>query len=67
MPAILIETGFVANYDDERYLNSNKGQQEIADAITNALVIYKQQVEMPKSAAALSTQSNSQGTTNISQ
>ena len=30
MPAILIETGFIANYDDERYLNSEKGQQEIA-------------------------------------
>lgn len=24
MPAILIETGFITNYDDERYLNSEK-------------------------------------------
>jgi N-acetylmuramoyl-L-alanine amidase len=45
MPAILIETGFVANYDDERYLNSEKGQQEIADAITRALVKYRNQAE----------------------
>lgn len=67
MPAILIETGFVANYDDERYLNSDKGRKEIADAITKALIIYKQQVEMPRSAAALSTQNNSQNTTNSSQ
>jgi len=48
MPAILIETGFVANYDDERYLNSEKGQQEIAEAITRALIKYKNQVETPK-------------------
>ena len=51
MPAILIETGFVANYDDERYLNSDKGQEEIAQAITDALVKYKKMVETPKSVA----------------
>lgn len=48
MPAILIETGFIANYDDERYLNSEKGQEEIAQAITRALVKYKNQVESPQ-------------------
>lgn len=48
MPAILIETGFVANYDDERYLNSEKGQEEIAQAITAALLKYKQMVENPR-------------------
>jgi N-acetylmuramoyl-L-alanine amidase len=49
MPAILIETGFIANYDDERYLNSEKGQQEIAEAITKALIKYRNQVEAPRS------------------
>ena len=47
MPAILIETGFIVNYDDERYLNSEKGQEEIAQAITRALVKYKNQLESP--------------------
>lgn len=51
MPAVLIETGFVANYDDERYLNSEKGQDEIAQAITDALVKYKKMVETPKTLA----------------
>src|SRR5665213_971401 len=51
MPAILIETGFVANFDDERYLNSEKGQEEIAQAITDALVKYKSMVETPKNVA----------------
>jgi N-acetylmuramoyl-L-alanine amidase len=51
MPAVLIETGFIANYDDERYLNSEKGQEEIAQAITNALLKYKKQVESPRTVA----------------
>jgi N-acetylmuramoyl-L-alanine amidase len=47
MPAILIETGFLVNPDDERYLGSEKGQQEIAEAIARAIVRYKDHVEMP--------------------
>jgi N-acetylmuramoyl-L-alanine amidase len=48
MPAVLIETGFIANYEDERYLNSEKGQQQIAESITRALIKYKNQVETPQ-------------------
>ncbi|MEO8961112.1 MAG: N-acetylmuramoyl-L-alanine amidase [Ginsengibacter sp.] len=58
MPAVLIETGFVANYDDERYLNSEKGQQEIAEAITKALVTYKNQVGGVKAVANSPAQSD---------
>jgi N-acetylmuramoyl-L-alanine amidase len=45
MPAILIETGFINNPEDERYLNSAEGQQEIAVAITKAVKRYKTSVE----------------------
>jgi len=45
MPAILIETGFINNPEDERYLNSPEGQQELAEAITAAVKRYKEQVE----------------------
>ncbi|MEO9021417.1 MAG: N-acetylmuramoyl-L-alanine amidase [Ginsengibacter sp.] len=55
MPAILIETGFVANYDDERYLNSEKGQEELAQAITRAIIKYRKQVETPKNIANTAT------------
>ena len=48
MPAVLIETGFIANYEDERYLNSEKGQQQIAESITRALIKYKNLVETPQ-------------------
>ncbi len=45
MPAILIETGFINNPEDERYINSEKGQQELAEAITKAVQRYKAQIE----------------------
>ena len=45
MPAILIETGFINNVEDERYLNSEKGQQELAEAITKAVINYKKVIE----------------------
>jgi len=45
MPAILIETGFINNEEDERYLNSERGQQELADGITEAVKRYKALIE----------------------
>lgn len=45
MPAILIETGFIVNPDDERYLNSEQGQTELAAAIGKAIVKYTEQVD----------------------
>ncbi len=50
MPAILIETGYVNNPEDERYISSEKGQQELAEAITKAVVKYRAQIEGPKTA-----------------
>jgi N-acetylmuramoyl-L-alanine amidase len=47
MPAILIETGFINNPEDERYINSESGQQEMAEAITQAVIRYKEQLENP--------------------
>jgi len=52
MPAILIETGFISNPEDERYLNSEKGQQELAELITKAVIRYKNQMENPKAAVS---------------
>lgn len=50
MPAILIETGFINNPEDERYLSSEKGQQEMAEVITKAVIRYKNMLEAPKQA-----------------
>jgi N-acetylmuramoyl-L-alanine amidase len=45
MPAVLVETGYINNPDDEAYLNSEKGQDEIVASIVRALKTYKDQVE----------------------
>ena len=52
MPAILIETGFINNVEDERYLNSDAGQQELAESITAAVKRYKFMVENGKAGTA---------------
>ncbi|HVG16765.1 MAG TPA: N-acetylmuramoyl-L-alanine amidase, partial [Chitinophagaceae bacterium] len=40
MPSVLVETGFITNPEEEAYLNSESGQEEIAVCITNALKNY---------------------------
>lgn len=45
MPAILVETGFISNPEEEDYLNSRQGQQEIAEVIVKALKRYKYSLE----------------------
>lgn len=52
MPAILIETGFITNHDDERYLNSDKGQQELAECIVRAVKRYKDDIDHTAAIAA---------------
>lgn len=44
MPSILIETGFVNNYDDAHYISTEEGQHAIAESIFNAIVSYKKLV-----------------------
>jgi len=45
MPAVLVETGFIDNPDDEAYLNSEAGQDEVVASIVTALTSYKTEVE----------------------
>lgn len=41
MPAVLIETGFITNKEEEDYLNSSNGQAEMTRAMANAIIKYK--------------------------
>jgi len=41
MPSILVETGFITHRPDEDYLNSDNGQEEIADNVLEAVKRYK--------------------------
>jgi N-acetylmuramoyl-L-alanine amidase len=45
MPSILVETGFLTNKEEEEYLNSDKGQDEIVDNIIQAIHRYTDQLE----------------------
>lgn len=45
MPSILVEIGFISNKDEEEYINSDKGQDEIVDDIINAFRSYKTKME----------------------
>jgi N-acetylmuramoyl-L-alanine amidase len=45
MPSVLVETGYINNHEDEDYLNSEKGQNEIAASIVRAIQKYKDEVE----------------------
>jgi N-acetylmuramoyl-L-alanine amidase len=42
MPAVLIETGFISNPSEARYLTSDRGQTYIASAIFRAIRNYKE-------------------------
>jgi N-acetylmuramoyl-L-alanine amidase len=45
MPSVLIETGYLTNRDEERYLASNRGQNEVARGIVNALKRYQLKIQ----------------------
>ena len=45
MPSVLIETGYLSNKKNARYLNSERGQQQIAKAIFDSIKIFKRQYE----------------------
>jgi len=41
MPGVLVEIGFITNVDEEAYLNSEKGQREVAMALFRGIRAYK--------------------------
>ncbi len=64
MPSVLVETGFLTNDSEGKYLNSAKGQQEMGMAIADAILTYKQNVRsQPGSLVAASTPSTVTGHT----
>jgi N-acetylmuramoyl-L-alanine amidase len=45
MPKVLVETAYLSNREDERFLNSNQGQEKIARALFSAIERYKDEYE----------------------
>lgn len=52
MPSVLVETGYITNKAEEDYLNSDNGQQEIAQCVTNAVKTYSNWLEKQQTQAS---------------
>jgi N-acetylmuramoyl-L-alanine amidase len=46
MPAVLVETGYINNPHDEKYLNSENGQNQVAKSIVKSIETYKSEVSI---------------------
>ena len=51
MPSILVELGYISNSEEEVYLNQEKSQKKLAQAIYNAFLVYKTNYEKKSSVA----------------
>ena len=58
MPSVLVETGFITNREEEDYLNSKEGQQEISKCVTDAVKNYTDWLERQQQPLNSSTQNN---------
>lgn len=61
MPSVLVETGFISNKEEEEYLVSEKGQDEIVRNILDGFRQYKQQLENPVKTSGNGQTANSSG------
>lgn len=46
MPSVLVELGFLTNNTEGAYLNSKKGQNDMAIALADAILKYKQSIDL---------------------
>lgn len=51
MPSILVEIGFISNKDEEEYITSEEGQNQIVSNIFTAFKLYKEKLESKSIAA----------------
>ena len=64
MPSVLIETGFISNPEDEKYLNSKTGQEELSECITRAVKNYVAWIEQNQLNAVGSSENKNSFTVN---
>lgn len=58
MPSVLIETGFLSSVEEENYLNSEEGQNEVVRDIMDAFKRYKVTLEGPPATTDAAGSSN---------
>lgn len=62
MPAVLIETGYITDKEEEDYLNSEAGQIEMVRAIANGVLKYKEGIENRQSTRSDSSATSKKST-----
>ena len=68
MPSVLVEMGFLSNVEEEKYLNSEEGQNEIAHNLLEALRRYQATLEgHPINTADSTTSGSSAANTPVAQ
>jgi N-acetylmuramoyl-L-alanine amidase len=67
MPSVLVETGFLTNPEEEDYLNSKEGQQEIAKCVTEAVKNYIAWLEQHQQSLNGNTQNDKSSPSNNTQ
>ena len=60
--SILVETGFITNPEEEKFLNSENGQEQVAENVYNAIKRYKTALESTGNGKALSAPINTNKT-----
>lgn len=58
MPGVLVETGFITNTEEEKYLMSNYGQDIIASAIYRGFKEYKAEIDRRSNLSVAKTEDN---------
>ncbi|MFV8282158.1 N-acetylmuramoyl-L-alanine amidase family protein [Christiangramia marina] len=58
MPSVLVETGFLTNNQEGPYLNSSRGKDDMARAITNAILNYSKTINLNTLEQVAANQSN---------
>lgn len=51
-PGVVVEVGYMSNEQDLKYITSEKGQQELADAIADAIVEYMSMLDRMRGSVA---------------
>ncbi len=63
MPSVLIELGYISNKDEERYMKSADGQNQLCKAVYDAFGKYKREYDRKQGSLVGSVESVSSGTT----
>ncbi len=64
MPSVLVELGFISNPDEEKYLNSAEGKEELSKGLFNAFAEFKSQYDGTGSSSNTINTGTSENTTN---